>query len=50
MAYLENEILNLPELMKYPLSSSFTQSREQTGGAPSKGDDITPSGERMRNR
>lgn len=54
MAYLENDILKLPEVMRYPLSSSFTQSGakdsdELKGGAPSKGDDITESGERMRN-
>lgn len=36
MLYLENEVLKLPDIMKYPLSSSYTQSNNvsNTGGRP----------------
>ena len=51
LIYLENEVLDLPSIMSHPLSSSFTQSGTDPDdiGAPSKGDDITESGDRMRN-
>lgn len=51
MLYFENEVLDLPGIMKYPLSSSFTTSNTEAG-APTKGDneDISESGERMRNQ
>lgn len=49
----ENEVLGLPDIMKYPLQSSYTQSGE-TGevgeGAPEKDvTELSPSGERSRN-
>ena len=53
MAYLENEILKLQDIMKYPLASSYTQSGtgEVGQGAPTKPDDeLSESGERDRNR
>lgn len=53
MLFFENEVLGLPELMKYPLTSSFTSSNsESEGGAPVKGDneDIADSTDRMRNQ
>ena len=57
MLYFENEVLKLPESMKFPLSSSFTQSGAEDGytseigqGAPTKKDsEISESGDRMRN-
>jgi hypothetical protein len=57
MLHFENEVLKLPEIMKFPLSSSFTQSSTEDGytsevgqGAPTKSDDeISESGERSRN-
>lgn len=52
MLYFENEVLDLPNIMKYPLSSSFTTSSNSEGGAPTKGDneDTAESTERMRNQ
>ena len=53
LAFLENEVLDLPNLMSHPLSSSFTQSGTDPDdvGAPTKDDDeITESGDRMRNK
>ena len=54
--YLETEVLKLQDKMIYPLSSSFTTSREdgytpETGqGAPKKDDgDLTPEGDKSRN-
>lgn len=55
--FLENEVLNLPELMQYPLSSSFTQTGETTDGyttevgqgAPEKdAGDLSDAGSRSR--
>lgn len=54
--YLENEVLKLQDVMKYPLASSFTSSNndytDEVGqGAPTKDDDeLSESGERNRNR
>lgn len=48
----ENDILGLPNIMKYPLQSSYTQTGESSGevGRPQTPDDeLTPSGERSRN-
>ena len=53
MAYLENEVLKLHEVMKYPLASSHTMTGngEVGQGAPEKDpEDLTDSGERDRNR
>ena len=58
MLHFENEVLKLPEVMKFPLSSSFTQSGTENGytsetgqGAPTKSDDeISTSGDNERNR
>ena len=56
MAYLENEVLKLQDIMKYPLMSSHTMtSTGETGetgqGAPEKDvGDLTPEGDRDRNR
>lgn len=56
MMYIENEVLNLPELMKYPLSSSFTASgKDEVGevgeGAPKKdATELSEEGDRSRNR
>jgi hypothetical protein len=62
MNFLENEVLKLPEIMRYPLQSSFTTSNDgsvdedgyttETGqGRPSVDDDeLSESGERSRNR
>lgn len=55
--FLEEEVLGLHELMKYPLSSSFTQGATEDGyttetgqGAPQKDEgDLSNSGDRMRN-
>lgn len=57
MLYFENEVLKLPELMKYPLSSSFTSSGTEDGytsevgqGAPKKdAGDLTNKGDESRN-
>ena len=58
MLYFENEVLKLPELMKYPLASSYTATgdtedeytSEVGQGAPQKDDgELTESGDRMRN-
>ena len=52
----ENEILGLPNLMQYPLSSSFTSSGKEEVGQVGQGrpmvDDtaLSPSGERSRNK
>lgn len=56
--FLEEDILELHDRMKYPLSSSFTQSSSdddytpETGqGAPTKDpEDLSESGDRMRNK
>ena len=53
MAYLENDVLGLPDIMKYPLSSSFTNSGNgQVGqGAPEKDpEELSPEGDRSRNQ
>lgn len=60
MLYFENEVLKLQDLMKYPLTSSFTTSggetedgyTNETGqGRPTVDDDkLSPSGERSRNK
>lgn len=61
MNYLENTVLKLPEIMKYPLQSSFTTSNSEdtedgytteTGqGRPSVPDDeLTPEGDKSRNQ
>lgn len=62
MNYLENEVLNLPEIMRYPLQSSFTTSNDgsvdedgyttEVGqGRPTVPDDeLSDSGERSRNQ
>lgn len=62
MNYLENTVLKLPEIMRYPLQSSFTTSNSgdvdedgytnETGqGRPSVPDnELTDSGDRSRNR
>lgn len=57
--FFENEVLDLPSIMKFPLSSSFTQSVGETDdgytsevgqGRPQKDDDeLSESGDRMRN-
>lgn len=55
--FLEETVLGLHDIMKYPLSSSFTQSSTEDGytseigqGAPVKDDDeLSESGERARN-
>lgn len=58
MLYFENEVLKLPQTMKYPLQSSFTSTSDtedgyttETGqGAPTKdATELTPSGDRDRN-
>lgn len=51
----ENTVLKLPDLMKYPLQSSYTTSNEggvdNKGGAPKKDDtELSPSGDRSRNQ
>lgn len=59
MAFFENDVLGLPDIMRYPLQSSYTQGgntedgyTSETGqGAPKKDDDdLTESGDRMRNK
>lgn len=56
MEYLENQVLNLPNLMNHPLNSSFTQSGESEQGKVGQGrdslpdDQITTDGDRSRNR
>ena len=57
MLYFENEVLGLPDIMKFPLSSSFTTSgdsgtsSEIGQGRPTIDDgDLSESGERSRNR
>ena len=61
MNFLENEVLKLPEIMRYPLQSSFTTSNsgntedgyttEVGQGRPSVPDDeLSDSGERSRNQ
>ena len=52
MLNFENKILKLPELMQYPLQSSYTQSSkgEVGEGRPEEDDDdLSPSGDRSRN-
>ena len=62
MNFLENTVLKLPEIMKYPLQSSFTTANDEDGnedgytnetgqGRPKVPDDeLTDSGERSRNK
>lgn len=58
MLYLENEVLGLPDRMKFPLSSSFTSNGTEDGytseigqGAPKKDTtDLTDEGDRSRSR
>lgn len=53
MNYLEEEVLGLHDIMKYPLASSFTTSNSGTGevGAPEKdATELTPEGDRSRNQ
>lgn len=60
MLYFENEVLKLPQVMKYPLASSFTSNTGETEdgytnetgqGRPSVDDsELSPEGERSRNR
>lgn len=50
MNYLENELLDLPSKMVFPLSSSYTQSGTEEAGRPPVDDSqLSPSGERSRN-
>lgn len=50
MLYLENDILGLPDRMRFPLQSSYTQSNRSGWGAPRKDDDeLSNSGNRSRN-
>lgn len=51
MLHLEQDILGLQNLMKYPLSSSHVQSGsvEDVGRPATDDDELTPSGERTRN-
>lgn len=47
MAFLENDVLDLPETM-VPLNSTYTQSGSEQGGRPtneSQGEDLSPQGE-----
>lgn len=47
----ETEALGLQELMRYPLTSSFTTSGQDDAGRPLKDDtELSPSGERSRNQ
>lgn len=49
----ESQLLNLQDLMQYPLQSSYTTSNDgnQTGGRPEKDSgELSPSGERSRNQ
>ena len=47
----ETEILGLQNLMQYPLQSSYTTSNDGEAGRPETPDDqLTPSGERSRNK
>lgn len=51
MNFLENDVLRLQDIMKYPLQSSYTQSSSGEGGRPTIDDDqLSDSGERNRNR
>lgn len=53
MAHFEEEILGLHELMKYPLSSSYTSTtnvNDEGGREPKDDDELSPSGERSRNQ
>ena len=54
MEYFETQVLNLPELMNHPLSSSFTQSGENgevgQGRDSLPDDEISVDGDRSRNR
>ena len=54
MEYFETQVLNLPELMNHPLSSSFTQSGEEgevgQGRPELNPEDISIDGDRSRNR
>lgn len=51
MLYFENEVLDLPNKMKYPLMSSHTTSGKEDGGAPTKdASQLSPEGDRSRNR
>lgn len=51
MAEFENNVLGIPDLLKYPLSSSYTSTgKEDTGRPKTPDDELTPSGERSRNK
>lgn len=50
MNYLEESILNLHDIMRYPLSSSFTTSRSEIGAPEKDPTELSPSGERNRNK
>lgn len=51
MIHLEQDILKLPDIMKFPLTSSHVQSgtSEDVGRPLTDDDELTPSGERTRN-
>lgn len=49
MNYLEEQVLGLHELMKYPLSSSYTQSGNDVGRPETDDSELSQSGERSRN-
>lgn len=49
MAHLEENILGLHDIMKYPLSSSYTQSSDSVGSPKKEDDEIEDSTERSRN-
>jgi len=50
MQYLEEEVLKLHDIMKYPLSSSFTQSSNDVGRPASEDGDLSDEGSRSRDR
>ena len=55
MEFFETKVLNLPEIMNHPLQSSYTtaggEAVDDEGGRPdSNPEDLSPSGERSRNR
>ena len=50
MLYFENEVLDLPNKMKYPLSSSYTLTDNEGGREQIPDDQLSPEGDRTRNR